>query len=594
VRYTVSVLLALVLIGVAVGRAHPAGQICAEAEALRRAGKSPGEALSKQATKDLGALLKNGSPTCAIEALAEEKGKVSSHHNVPASLSGVNSSRARLTNLGLDTTDWVVLAVGVLLLGRALLTLVISRRPGAVNLGTVTDSESKDPADTAIAAQIHQRLASQRLFGAPLVPGGGLPQTAATTLTESEVPNAKWLAALVRVLPDLMPKSGVTVDAVMRKRKHGSCPEGCTVTLSDLATGRVLEVFTAWQKTALEAADDAAIYAIAHVLQRDPIRRRTPAWSRFGLRSRLALAAMVRGNDCASEDVKAAREQYARALALDPGNLVIAMKLGSAFELPAPIAPAMQESDNERIAYLVAALKTYLRASEIWPDAYAPRYRAAVALTACADRGATAPELKLLGFEDEMACHEEAKELLQKLVDELRPTQVAKHWLETFYKSPRRNSGTRKYFQRFVNPFSIARLRVRTTYKMSVLVADKTPGETEKRTRAVEKLLCDSSPASFTLCTRLAVNWQVRYNAACYFARLATSNTDNEPLSRANALLKKVLSDPNHQVTGKWLRGDPDLEYLRKWPGGGERHDVNVIEQVLGSESVVDSHAAQA
>lgn len=575
-RYILPVLLAVALLGVAVGRSHPAGQACAEAEALREAGGTSSTAvLTKQATKDFTGLLKGSAPACAINGLAEGRSTVASRHNVPASVSGVSWWRAYLGNLGLDTTDWVLVAISALLLARTAFAFFVSRRPGAVNLGSVIDADSKDPSDRAIAAQIHGRLAAHKLFGAPLLPGGGLPEAVATTLKETELPNAKWLSALVRALPDLVPKSGVTIDAVMRKRDSGPAAHGCTVTLTDIATGRILAVETEWQATPLEAADAAAVYTIAHILQRDAIRRRTPAWSRFAVRTKQALAEFTQGQDAEAKDIKAAREHYHRALATDPANLAIALKLGNAQTVVA-VDTSEQEQEQERARLLAASLLTYLRASELWPDALSPRYRAAVALTACADRDTALPKHPDLKTEKQR--RDASRELLQGLVDDMRWRKVTAKWLETFYRPEKRAYGTRKYFQRLVNPVNLMRSRARATYEMSLLVADGSADQ-EKR---VKQLLCEADARSFTPFKRLALNWQVRYNAACFYSRLAGNSQGTvrkTHLARANKLLQEVLSDPRHQITGSWLSSDPDLEQVRKWKGGDWQH-VNVIEKV--------------
>jgi hypothetical protein len=96
-----------------------------------------------------------------------------------------------------------------------------------------------------------------------------------------------------------------------------------------------------------------------------------------------------------------------------------------------------------------------------------------------------------------------------------------------------------------------------------------------------------------------SINWQARYNAACYYSRRAAeaqnaigpparliealpegggragaqakvamlTGTIAKALAEADALLKQVLRDPVHGVTGQWLRADPDLTALRAWPG---------------------------
>jgi hypothetical protein len=183
-RYWLPLFLAAVLAAVAIGRAHPAGQVCQETSALREAaGVLPTEPLHKLAMKRLEALVEHGAPACSVEQLAAPGYfEVKQAHDVPASVSGIGGFRAWLTNLGLDITDWVLLVIAALLVLRTGLAFVISRRPGVVNIGTVTDAASdKNQVDPAISAQIQQRLTEQHLFGSSLVPGGGLPEAVATT-----------------------------------------------------------------------------------------------------------------------------------------------------------------------------------------------------------------------------------------------------------------------------------------------------------------------------------------------------------------------------------------------------------------------------
>jgi hypothetical protein len=70
--------------------------------------------------------------------------------------------------------------------------------------------------DPSIVAQVEQRLVAQNLFASPLVPGGGLPAAVAATIVETKVAGADWIASLFRFLPDLVPKSGVKVDGIIR------------------------------------------------------------------------------------------------------------------------------------------------------------------------------------------------------------------------------------------------------------------------------------------------------------------------------------------------------------------------------------------
>jgi hypothetical protein len=415
-------------------------------------------------------------------------------------------------------------------------------------------------------------------------------------LKESEVPNAKSLSALVGLIPKLLPKSGVTVEAVIRSRS-GAPTKGCTITLTDLSSGRVLDTFTQWRTNDVDAADAAAICAIAHILDRDPLRRRTPNWSRFGQRSRKALEALVKGDDClaqidgestARKGYEAAIKEYAAALKHDPSNLSVAMKLGGAQEILAGKKEAKESAEQ-----MFDAVQTYLRLRALWSYAYAPRYRAAIALAACAEHAVDLKEKlnDLFERKDEarsaedvdcknrQACREAANDILQSLVDDLRWSTVVRRWLETFYMRREREAGTRRYFQRFVKPFSRKRIQLRATYKMAkpvVLLGEDTDGAD----RDVKKLLCETYRQSYRLLARLSVNWQVRYNAACYYARRARYATDDDRLlSHANQLLEEVLRDPKHEVTGAWLRRDSDLEPLRKWSGAGWR-DVNVIGEL--------------
>jgi tetratricopeptide (TPR) repeat protein len=583
-RYWLPLFLAVVLAAVAVGRAHPAGQVCHETSALREAaGVLPTEPLHKLGTKRLETLAERGAPACAVEQLAAPGYfEVKQAHDVPESVSGVGGVRAWLTNLGLDITDWVLLVITALLVARTGLAFVLSRRPGIVNVGTVTNARNeKDATDPAITAQIQQRLTEQHLFGATLVPGGGLPEAVATTLKETEAPNAKSLSALVGLIPKLLPKAGVTVDAVMRSRKtEDEPPQGCTITLTDLSSGRVLDTITQWRETELEAADAAAICAIAHIFDRDPVRRRTPIWSRFGERSRKALEALIKGDDRVAgitngtNTVKRYEEavaDYETALKHDPSNLSVAMKLGAAQEVLA----GKKRSLDEQATQMVQAAETYLQIRALWNYAYAPRYRAAIALAACAEHAPLIEtQLKALDLDGEQGCRDAANAILRELVDDLRWRHVVKRWLETFYRQRQRGAGTRRYFQRFVNPLGRERLKMRATYEMAKpVVLDEQNADSR-----VAELLC-KTPSRRTLTDWLGLNWQVRYNAACYYSRRAKRKRgkDREDLLRkANTLLVECLRDPQNEITGPWLRRDPDLKTLRNWHGAGW-DGVNVV-----------------
>jgi hypothetical protein len=574
VRYVLPVLLAAALAVVAIGLSHPAHQTCAEASAINAKAGSD-RALATQAGSRLEALLKNGAPECAIEELAASgAGAARAHHLVPKQPAGLDAVREWIADQGLGTTELVLLLLSALLLLRTALAIAISQRPGSVNLDSVTNAASEKP-DAAIAAQLRQRLADQHLLAATLIPGGGLPEAVATTLKETELPNTGWVASLVRSLPSLLPKAGVKIDAVIRPPENAGDESACTATLTDLASGRVMTVLTGRGATAVAAADAVAASAIAHTLDRRALRRRTPAWSRFGVRSTTALAELTHGDDLLSKlpPDDAARRRvlgealgcYVKALDDDPANLTIALKLGNTRELVDGADAAAKGKQ------LVETATTYLRAHELWRAALAPCFRAAVALTACADNFAVCEdELKPLGLDSSNACLDAAIGLLEELVSDLRWRTITLRWLRTFYRLRERDAGTRKYFQRFVNPLSVKRRRVRATYKMSLVIAHESRApEPDKREREVKRLLCESFPQSYTLFNRLAVDSQVRYNAACYYARRASVESDQKKmdacLQQANRLLAAVLSDPSHEVTGPWLCADPDLASLRDW-----------------------------
>jgi hypothetical protein len=153
-------------------------------------------------------------------------------------------------------------------------------------------------------------------------------------------------------------------------------------------------------------------------------------------------------------------------------------------------------------------------------------------------------------------------------------------WLETFLVKREREAGTRRYFRRFVNPLSRERIQMRTTYQMAKPVVCDRDADKE-----VDALLHEAFPPDHPLRAWLGVNWQVRYNAACYYSRRAkavkTKKQEDALLARANELLTEVLRDPRQEVTGAWLDRDPDLYLLRNWPGSGWRKkEINVIGEL--------------
>lgn len=334
-----------------------------------------------------------------------------------------------------------------------------------------------------------------------------------------------------------------------------------------------MEVFTEWNKSAGEAADAAAACVIAYVLDRDPVRRRTPAWSRFGAQGKDALAALTRGDDCTSDDLIEAREHYEEALSCNPANLTIAMRLGGAYEAPAvPKANDPKKAKVVQARQAAVALRVYLRAHQLWPEAYAPRYRAVVALTMCEHHAGKLGELRELGLNTSKECRAAANDLLDGLVRDLSWTAVFKRWLRTYYLPSARASGTRRYFQRFINPLGLERVRLRTAYRMARLAIEESTDDAQASAAKVRTLLGETSRAqAIKALRRLRVNWQVRYIAACFYARRAApdkatdKNSRDAHLRAANELLRQVLSDPRHEVDREWLRIDPDLEPLRNW-----------------------------
>jgi hypothetical protein len=438
-RVTVPVLVGAVLVAVAVGLANPVAERCADAQALAT-GK-----LSSEAAARYRSLLSDRSPTCAVNGLAisqaagsstqtsnagtttsstvttttsaaassgtsttgsatvpqvvtETEGQSTAHtatspqsssppstkSNVPGGLPWVDGAREWIENLGLTTAGWVLLGAAALLLLRSGAEIYVSRRPGVVNIGTVTsaiDAGTLSANTDAVKAQLRQRFGSERLFGSPLVPGGSVPTLVAGALKDVNEPATQWMASLLKLLPSLLPQSGVTIDAAVRT--GDSDPKcGCTLTVTDLASGRVLAIFTAWDSAVLKAVDRTSTEAIAFFLGRDAIRRRTPVWARFEPTSADALAQYVEGNDALGAtppDRDYAEARYRQALGADPGNLTIALRLGNAEEIRA----ASEKDPSVKALVTVGALRTYLRAGEIAENAFAPRYRQAVLIDQC-------------------------------------------------------------------------------------------------------------------------------------------------------------------------------------------------------------------
>jgi hypothetical protein len=223
--------------------------------------------------------------------------------------------------------------------------------------------------------------------GRPEAWPAGSPTTKLVSAVENApLDQAKWLAALIGLLP-IPPKSvSFTVSSTLRKgcESNVDCC-GLTYKIVDSGTGRCVKMDTECGGDAM-----AAIHAAANAIYREICKHASeavPVWARWA--NAEALVRYRKGIEC--EDLpgkgveprySAAAEHFLAASELDPDNMLVRLRYGNCLER---LAGCLRLDDPDRVDRWIEALYVYAAVRTRHPTIVESRFRMSVVLGLVAD-----------------------------------------------------------------------------------------------------------------------------------------------------------------------------------------------------------------
>ncbi len=502
----------------------------------------------------------------------------------------------------MGTVEWIIVGLIFLVLlawGIRLIRLgwwLWRGHPGSVDLAKITNSTGEgELATDGLTALMQERLATCGILPTPSVPGGSVEGSFSNVVETIPLDSyGAWFKTTVLFLRRIFSfKPGHRVTATLVKRT--AVPEyGLTLEIKDAFSGKTEKIAPLWNNS-YEAVVEQAAYYLYHYINAHPhVIRRTPVWARFS--SATAYGQYQRGQRWQSSGrYDKAETQYRLAATTAPHNALVRFQLGN-----------LLANQNE----FLEAMEIYLEVLSIWPNLLEARYRLAVTYTfweklvpeweqASAEKKSALLSL-IATLVAENHSHKTAQnrpaicqeiESLQETYHSATPDQnvpnntiwkiiflelAVAEW-EYLAQQLRWRALFLEWF-RTLDPFNW-RPHIRTYLGQFILFwrsrqrqflrvvetahcltnFEQDPGCKDEVSKKIKKIISPSMWNAWQNWWK-GINWQVRYNAVCFY-----SITENIPLALEQLL--EVIRDPDHRLDMKWLReGDPDLKNLRSDP----------------------------
>lgn len=469
----------------------------------------------------------------------------------------------------LGPAEWALLIVGLILLVRQAFSIALRRRPGPVAIDPLKGFASESERDE-VRAIITDHLGQVKLFPADLTPGGPLSADLPGVIEESPLPQAKWAAAVVRLLARLRATpSGHTV-AVTRgsgpEAAAGIAPVRLTLEIADRGTGRGEAVRTVEAGDVRRAAARAAYEICVDVYGHPPVAGGIAPFLRWTEPE--ALHAYQEGSGLAPGASGKEEAKLLLARELQFANVLPRIDLADHWEGATGVgAPAA----------LLEALRGNLEVLARWPRLREACYRLAVIwsqvqpeqLSGNAPAGSSLLAIRRLcepGLpEDPGEEHLRARstDAWSQLERGLRARALIRSWLASatpwnWHPGERRYHGAlllrglpRRRLRHWQNIAATARLctEVRNASGAALPALDK-------KLRKALRVLTPKRPIP---CRPDA---QSRYNEACFHSLALGAGGDGR-VERAIEALEAAIRDPRSTIEPRWVRKDRDLEPLR-------------------------------
>ena len=287
----------------------------------------------------------------------------------------VESVEGWLSNFSVG--DWVAVALAL-----AAVLWIIAGLRALTRLGPIEIEPLEEEADAhlpvkSLTATVARRLSKSGLLSPSEVPGGAPQADFITAVEKSPIPQANWLASLVKLVPRPRPAAyrlGGTV-VVPKTPSAGSAMHGISLRLRPVREGRELQEFVpAGGKNLHAVAHRVADLAYLHIIE-DAVAV-LPLWARW--HDVDAYAAYMDGMDRleSNDDIGAANRFDAAAA--ESSNLLVRVRYANLLERSKAEPIGIADPGAQRALAQARALNAYLRIAKLEASFVEPRYRASV------------------------------------------------------------------------------------------------------------------------------------------------------------------------------------------------------------------------
>ena len=412
-------------------------------------------------------------------------------------------------------------------------------------------------------------------------------------IAESDIPEVKFVTGVLNFIQaylSLNRKQGYTVTCTTAGDETKP-PVSLTAEIKLSRNGQTKRIYTLTGNTFEETGKSAAFHIFHFASGRRAALRHIPIWSRFPTpasyqkyKEANALANAKQYDD--------AVKQFAEAAQDAPFNASLRMGWGDTYE--------MQQKDTD-------ALLVYLEAALMWPQLYGFWYRIAAKLPyAEKEKNKLEPLIRKLAQENLVILNKVNKTLdkyqfsslenfelnkenlvrlsllfLKYLETEIRFPRMLWNWikwafLNTVHSIFDRNKVQHRLAQYYWNYIPVAwgnGVQFQRMVKLAYLCTEQQIDGSSTNDSEVSSLL--EKPWN---------QWQVHYNAACYYALLSKNLKDVDKkkkyaVDKAVTHLITAAKNPHSGVDMKWVQKDPDLVSLYEDPEFKALFDVKSKEE---------------
>ncbi len=495
------------------------------------------------------------------------------------------------------TTEWVIVSVFFVWLFFWLISKLTQWWWAARGkVGPITIEEIANKPTLASTMRYH-------LARCGVLPNTSTPNTSTgfagltTVISESKLPEAKFVTAILNFIQaflSLSKKQGYTVTCTP-SGDEAKPPVSLTTEIKMSRSGQAKRIFTLTGNTYEEVGKNAAFYIFHYASGRSAAIRHIPKWSRFS--SPVSYQKYKEATELTSAGkYEDAVKQFAEAAQDAPFNASLRMGWGDAYE--------MQKKDTD-------ALGVYLEAALMWPELYGFWYRIAAKL-GCINSTEIEKYKALLYnlIQGNSKALERANHMLEETdrVEGLKSTSLDKTDPVKLSLLFLKFLETEITFARMIGNWSMAAW-------LNLVYSIIDPGKVRHRLaryywnyiplfpwgngaqfqRMVQLgYLCIKQQAEKSAIDDKQVRqimeypwnqWQVYYNAACFYALRYVKSKSEKDAADALMHLKTAAQNPHSGLDMKWVQKDQDLDSLHENPEFKALFDIESREEIKDKET---------